>query len=183
MSALPIPASRDLPTPLLSLDERKERIMEVLERTALDIGAELLAAKDEHPGEFVAWVERSLPFGLDKAERLMAITRTFASCDDQMRAFLPPAWSALYELTRLPSERLRNAIEVGEVAPTMTVADAKAVLARHRKTEGLERTQRLSADVVCGELLRYPRSEMSPEMADRLRAWFGTRQSDPLEDT
>ena len=178
MSALPTPSEPTQLATTVPLEVRRERIMAVLERTALDIGVELLAAKDEHPGEFVAWVELSLPFGLDKAERLMAITRTFATCDESTRQFLPPAWSALYELTRLPSDRLRQAIDVGEVRPDMTVAAAKA-LVRANPGES-SRGTRLSADIVAVELTRYPRSELSPEAAARVAAWM--RGSHPTMD-
>lgn len=173
MSSLPQPIEpTDLAYP--SLDERAERIIHVLEAAALEVGAELIAAKNDHPGRFVAWVETCLPFGLDKAERLMACTRAFATADDATRAALPPAWSALYELTRLPESRLRDAIDVGLVHPDMTVRDAKQLASGRAPEQPAPSTRetRLSCDIVARELMRYPRDELSDDVAGRLKEWL-----------
>lgn len=153
--------------------------MGVLEDAALGIGQELIDAKNEHPGGFVEWVETKLPFGLDKAERLMAITRCFSDYDAETRALLPPAWSALYELTRLPSERLANAIEAGEITPQMTVKSARqlaweAKLAKEGQPRS-SRPTRLTADVVAAELMRYPSYEMSDPVRAALKEWMPKR--------
>lgn len=151
------------------MEERTQRIISCLERAALEVGAELLAAKQEHPREFVAWVEGTLPFGIDKAERLMAITRCFADADPEIRAALPPAWSALYELTRLPSERLLPAIEAGAVHPDMTVAQAKALRSKGFR---VPEQPRLTADIVARELVRFDRRDLSDEVRAALEDWI-----------
>lgn len=179
-----------LPEPVPSLDERRDRIMAVLESTALEIGDELLAAKREHPREFMAWVTRALPFGIDKAERLMAITRSFATVDPLVRASLPPAWTALYELSRLPIETVVVAIDRGEISPQMTVEDARELVTGHREAPkaekrtskpgpdpGFDPNPRLTTDIVARELLRTPREDLSATMETLLRLWLDPKET------
>lgn len=170
--------------PAMPLDERAQRIVGHLERAAIEIGAELIEAKREHPGKFMAWVATELPFSIDKAERLMAITRTFANCDPEMRAALPKAHTTLFELTRLPADRLRRAVESGEVNPSITYREAMALrdVADPPEWEPIEMPPlepspasepRLGADLVAKELMRFPRGQLSDEMTVSLRRWLG----------
>lgn len=179
----------------LSLDDRREAIYEVMEDAAIDVGRHLIAAKAEHPGEFIAWVERELPFGIDKAERLMAITRSLGDVGPEIRAALPPAYSTLFHLSRLPPPRLREAVETGEVHPGSTYREAEA-LARSVNGNGVsagaehaergrpvpmpepepspvtDRT-RIAAELVAEELMRFGADQLSDEMTRRLRTWLG----------
>lgn len=171
-------------SPVVPLDERAKRIVGHLERAAIDIGAELIEAKREHPGRFMAWVGAELPFSIDKAERLMAITRTFANCDPEMRSSLPRAHTTLFELTRLPADRLRHAIETGEVTPEITYREAVALrsVADPPEWEPIEMPPlqpspvaepRIGADLVAKELMRFHRGHLSDEMTVALRRWIG----------
>jgi hypothetical protein len=183
-----------------SLDERADRIFEILEHAAFDIGAELIEAKREHPREFMEWVQRSLPFGIDKAERLMAISRAFAAADDFTKRALPAPWTALFELSRVPIDAIHSGIAEGEVHPDMTTReairyrksldDAREMVFGHRDApETEERTERpgpkpgfdpnpvLAADVLARELVRQPRTDLASDVEALLREWLG----DPTE--
>lgn len=159
--------------PVLTLDERAHRIVALLERAAIDVGQELLEAKADHPGEFMAWVHEAMPFGIDKAERLMAVTKAFATCDHELRSLLPASWTVLFELSRLPTERLYAALEAGSVTPATTVTEAKALTAPNP----LITTPRLTTDVVATELLRLPRADLSPFLEGHLREWIDDQSS------
>lgn len=169
----------------LSLEDRKVRIGVLLEETAMLIGEELIAAKAEHPGHFVEWVTDELPFGIDKAERLMAIARAFTLADPDMRAALPTAYSALFELSRMPTERLKLHIDNGDVGPGTTVREARALNGHQRDDNGstsapaapilppVSAEPRLSTDILAKELLRQPRSDLSAAVEVNLRRWLG----------
>lgn len=165
-------------TVVVPLAERRDRILASYERCAMDIGSELIAAKDEHPGRFTEWVDETLPFGLDQAERLMAITRAFAEADDSVRAALPSAKSALFELSRLPAERLHMAIEAGEVTPEMTTRQARRLVTGEKvdlpePTPSQASEPRIGADIVAKELMRFPRGQLSGDLEVQLRRWLG----------
>ena len=178
---------------LISLDERRERIIAHVEKAALDVGAELLAAKADHPGRFLDWVATSLPFGVDKAEKLMAITRAFGAADEATRRALPPAWTAMFELSRLPIETVQTSIESGEIHTQMTVADARELVSGHRDPPkqlpprpkggpkpGFDPNVRIGADQLARELLRCRRDDLSDALATQIRAWLGP---EPPEET
>lgn len=162
---------------LVSLDERKARIYAAVNTAALTIGAELIAAKAEHPREFTAWVEAECPWGIDSAERIMAVTRAFATCDPEVRGALPNPYSTLFVLTRLPTERLALAIETGRVNPDMTYRDAKELLGEVRDVAERKPAEpaepRIAPDVLARELLRFPREQLSEHGARQLRRWLG----------
>lgn len=175
MTSLPAIIETDRP---ISLQERTQRIAAVLNEASLIVGQELIAAKAEHPGTFVAWVETELPFGIDKAERLMAITRSFASADDEVLEALPSAYSALYELSRMPTDRLRDHIANGDVGPGTTTREARSLANGNGKVEGpilppVPAEPRLAADIVAKELMRHPRAQLSAELEVALRRWLG----------
>ena len=169
-----------------TLDERRDRILAIVGAAAIDVGEELLAAKKEHPGVFLEWVATSLPFGIDKAERLMAIARAFSGADEATRAALPPAWTAMFELARLPVGEIQRSIESGEITPEMTVRDArKLVTGRTEPPEllperprpgpqpGFDPNPRLSADLLASELVRTDRCTLSGPVEYLLREWIG----------
>lgn len=169
---------------IVPLEERTKRIYGHMNEACFEIGHELIAAKMEHPGRFMEWVEDSLPFGIDKAERLMAVTRAFATAPPEMREALPNPYTTLFELSRLPAERLQRAIESGEVTPDTTYREARALrdAAESPEWERVEMPEvtpspaaepRLSADLVAKELMRYPASRLSGEMIVALRRWLG----------
>jgi len=163
---------------VVTLDERARRISESYDRCAIEIGNELIAAKAEHPGRFTEWVGDFLPFGIDQAERLMAITRCFATADDEARAALPSAKSALFELTRLPADRLQAAIANGDVHPGITTREARQLVNGDKvdmpeTPESPARETRIGADIVAKELMRFPRTQLSVDYEVQLRRWLG----------
>jgi len=154
------------------LAERKRRILDALNDTVFSIGAELLEAKREHNGTFVAWVETELPFGIDRAERLMAVTRAFA--DTEHREHLPAAWTALYELSRVPVGALVRSIELGEISPAMTVVQAREFVANQR-ANGENRHPGGNAPLAEAHaiaLLRYHPNDVPEEVRWKLRDWI-----------
>ncbi len=163
---------------VVPLEDRRQRIVATLESAAIDIGRELIGAKKDHQGCFLRWVEDELPFGIDKAERLMAITRAFDNADPEIRQALPSAYSAMCELARLPHDRLRAHIESGDVHPDMTVREARALhqpnpIPLPEPTVSPLAEPRIAADVIATELIRHPRHMLSDDIADVLAAWLG----------
>ena len=185
MTALPVPQEQHGTELVPGLDERRDRILAIVGTAALDVGAELIAAKKEHPRAFLDWVARSLPFGIDKAERLMAITRAFGDADPFIREHLPPAWTALFELSRLPIEKVQRSIETGEIGPEMTVSDARALVTGEREAPellperptpgpkpGFDPNPRLNPDLLASELVRTDRDDLSASVEYVLRRWL-----------
>lgn len=171
-----------------SLDERRDHILAIVEGAALDIGAELLAAKREHPGQFMDWVARELPFGIDKAERIMAVTKAFAGAPPEVQEALPPAWTTMFELSRLPTGFIQEAIGSGKVTPTMSRADARKLVTGsaeprepaspvHRKpsTSTGESGFRVGTDAVAHELMRRDPTELPSATARLLQQWLDQR--------
>lgn len=163
---------------VVPLSERRDRILATFESCAISIGEELIAAKAQHPGTFMRWVEDELPFGIDKAERLMAITRTFGTAGPELRRSMPSAYTALFELTRLPHERLQALVESGDVHPDMTVREARGLAAPEPVPLPDEMASplaepRVAAEVIARELMRFPRSQLSGDTANLLAAWLG----------
>lgn len=163
---------------VMPLEERAQRIRSMLEQTAIGVGRELIAAKQEHPGRFMAWVADEVGYSIDTAERLMAVTRAFEGADEAMMAALPTATSALYELQRMPTHRLREVIDAGLVGPNSTVRDCRDL--NRPQHEGEEKVEvhppaprRLDADIIAGELMRFPRSRLGGDAERRLRRWLG----------
>src|SRR6266566_552138 len=84
----------------------------------LQNGALLLKAKSELPrGEFTAMVENDLPFSPRTAQRLMAIANNKVLSDPTRASLLPPAWATLYELSKVPDDKLKARIEDGTITP------------------------------------------------------------------
>lgn len=163
---------------MVTLEERAWRISQSYDRCAIEIGNELIHAKAEHPGRFTEWIADSLPFGIDQAERLMAITRCFATADPETKAALPTPKSALFELTRLPADRLQTAIANGDVHPGITTREARQLVNGDKvdlpETKPSQaRETRIGADIVAKELMRFPRGQLSDDYVIQLRRWLG----------
>lgn len=184
---------------VLSLDERRDRIIETLESAAIDVGLELLAAKREHPGEFMAWVSDELPFGHDKAQRLMAVARFAGDLDPVTRANLPKAWTVLFELRRLDPQTMQKAVLEGTLSPETTAEAARALagpdpdvlrklITGETEPPAVRELDRrvgpkpghvpvanrgIETDTLARELIRQPRESLTPRIADLLRTWLG----------
>jgi hypothetical protein len=164
---------------VMPLEERSVRIENIMDRTALELGAELAAARDEHPNDWREWVEGSLSFGLDTAQRLIAIHKAFEFVPPERRAALPKARTALYELTRLPADRLEQAIDSGDIHPGLTTRAARGLAPMPRSPnmnrvgEGPVPKVTLTANVVAQELMRFHRSQLEQPVLVALRRWCG----------
>jgi len=99
------------------------------------VGLRLIEAKAacDH-GEFLRLfrghkdaVADPVPFGVNSADRLMAIARSevLSNCDQSHN--LPASWQTLYELSRLDDEQIAAGIKAGEITPDMTRGEAAAL--------------------------------------------------------
>lgn len=171
----------DFPAQTPSLDERRTRIYDLLGKAALEIGAELLAAKEDHPLSFTAWVNAEMPWGLDTAERFMSISRAFADATPEVLAALPKPWTTLFELSRLNPARLHNAIEAGVVTPKTTHVEAKKLTAADGDSDPAatpapkvlaQTPDRIpEQDILVLGLLKYHPGDLDPRLLDRLKGW------------
>lgn len=168
-----------------SLDDFRDQIAGVLNRTAIDIGSILIAAKHAHPRRFMAWVEEELPFSYPKATQLMAISRAFRDLPPEKRELLPAPWTTMLTLTRLDAERFDQALEAGFISPEMTNAQALALTGKTEAPEPKPRSwksgppkgtvtsaSRLPASLLVRELQRYDPSELTPTQRHELAAWL-----------
>jgi hypothetical protein len=158
--------------PIMPLEERKARILGVLDDASIQIGLELIQAKEDHTGRFTRWVEEELPFGLDRAERLMMIARAFSDVDPSVKSMLPSAWTALYELAKVPPRALIRSIELGEVSPTMTVADARRYVAESKGRAQTQFKPPPMAEAHATAMMRYHPRELTEGTVWKLIGWL-----------
>jgi hypothetical protein len=102
-----------------------------LAQDAITFGKKLLAAKegpDRLPhGEFLKMIERDLPFGKRKAQRLMEIARHPVLSNTTHGSYLPSSWRTLSELAQLSEEELEQAVTSGAINPDMTREQARSI--------------------------------------------------------
>lgn len=148
--------------------------------TVLEVGQELIEAKAEHRGEFMRWVEEELPFGIDRAERLMATARAFGG-EAEVIEHLPSAWTAMFELTKVPIGALQTSIANGEVHPQMTVAQAREYVAQQKENDRTERHRdpapavdqtRQFATSHALAMLRYHPQDLPEEIRWKISRWL-----------
>ena len=93
----------------------------------------LLEARDSlSHGDFGKMVSRRLPFSWRTANRLMAIAK-----DSRLWTHvsnLPPSWGTLYQLSRLPSPFLEDAITDGRVTPRTERKQVTRLQQEYRRT-------------------------------------------------
>lgn len=98
------------------LTEAWTEMAEAVRERTLKIGIMLLEAKADLPhGEFFKMVESELPFGTSAANKLMAVAANPVLANPEHVPHLPPSWGTLYELSRIPAEKLEKAIKSGKV--------------------------------------------------------------------
>jgi hypothetical protein len=73
-------------------------------------------------------IERELPFNRQTAFKLMKVAEHPTLSDVSHGKHLPPAWTTLYELTKVPVGVLESAIKDGRVHPGMERKDTQAIL-------------------------------------------------------
>lgn len=114
----------------------------------LDVGRELIAAKDALPhGEWTRMIKRDLPFGERQAQRLMSIARHPVLANPTHGAFFTgQSVRALYELSRLEPEVLHRVVKnprrhmiEGElhVASILIVSDLSKAMAPRVTVQGV----------------------------------------------
>ncbi len=101
-----------------------------------EVGRALKKMKNQMPhGIWVAtFDEGKLPFKLNTAEILMKIAANGVLSKSGCAQILPPSWPTLYELTKIPEDRLEAAIERGVIHPQMQRKDVVAL--RPQKPRG-----------------------------------------------
>ena len=110
--------------------------------SVLDLARVVCSTKSALPrGQWTQlWQLGRLPFSKRKGEMLAVIGRHLGALDAQTFARLPGGWSVLYHLARLPRPALENLVQGGTVHPTLTLKEAKELLARLRgRTQPLTR--------------------------------------------
>jgi hypothetical protein len=89
-------------------------------------------------GEWLPWIERELPIGRTAVDMLMAIGAHAALSNYQHAGNLPPAWTTLYELSRLDPPLLEAAITAGHVHPELERKAAAALVVEYKKAAAIE---------------------------------------------
>ena len=103
--------------------------------SVMETGQWLIDAKKEHGhGEFLRLfrghersVSEPVPFKEDNAEKYMAVAAHPVLSNSAHVRNLPPAFSTLYELTKLDDEQIVAGIKAGEIHAEMSRADATAL--------------------------------------------------------
>jgi hypothetical protein len=155
-----------LPATLVDIEAE---IFSAIDRMVLEVGAQLHRAYVEHPDLYEEWVETRLPFGLDKARRLRRIHLAFRHFDAATLARFPKPWQALYAISRLPPERVREAVAAGVVHPSMTVRESQEVA---RELSGRETKRFSEVDLLAGKLMGHPSAGLADDVRALLRAWL-----------
>lgn len=142
----------------------------------LRVGELLLEARAIDPDGFRAWVESKMPFGIDKARRLIAIHLAYRDLPPETIAQLPEPWQALYALRHWVGGKLDEALAANEIGPGTTVEEAQRK-ARHwsnntPKGDGLDARYTM-ADTRAGALMDCDPAHLNPLVRDALLRWLG----------
>jgi hypothetical protein len=151
-----------------SLTGYRDAIVREVDGVALRVGKLLRDARMEHPARFDRWVVNELPFGLETARRLMAISAAYEKLPPETLRSLPRPWQAMYALKQLPPAVLQRAVEAGDIHPDMTVEAAKHY-ARAVRSKSYKVYKR--ANTTAGRLMRCQPSDLSSSVLDDLREW------------
>lgn len=148
----------------------------------LTVGALLAEARSIDPSGFKAWVEERMPFGYDKASRLVAIHVAYSELPADVLERLPLPWQAMFALRHWAGGRLEQAVAVGEVGPDTTVSGALA-LARKWSSDSHKPDDVLSSrygrgDLLAGKLMTTDPGDMNPDVARALTRWLSRRSPD-----
>lgn len=147
-----------------------------IDRMCLRVGELLAEARQLDPAGFKRWVAERMPFGYDKASRLIAIHFAYRELPPEKLQQLPLPWQALYALAPYATGQLSHALETGEIGPATTQAEA-ITKARHwsnhrRAADPL--TARYSiADTRAGALMELSASDLNPYVREALLRWLG----------
>lgn len=153
-----------------------------VDRMCLRVGALLCEARELDPSGFQSWVEERMPFGYDKARRLIAIHLAYRDLPDSVVRNLPRPWQAMYALRRWAGGRLGQAIEAGEVGPDTTVKGALELAKKwssDSKNDDFEIPARYSpADIAAGKLMGMSPDDVNADVWRALTRWMQRREQD-----
>jgi hypothetical protein len=101
----------------------------------IEVGRLLVKAKaDLAHGEWGRLFEDKLvPFGQETARQLMAVSQHPVLSNSKHAWNLPPAWTSLYELTKVEPKRLTAAFKDGLITPDMQRRDVQALLSASKR--------------------------------------------------
>src|SRR5215217_379363 len=134
-------------------------------------GRHLAQAKMQIPhGGWEPWV-RSTGISPRTAQTLMEVARHPFLSKAQHAAYLPPAWTTLYELSRMDAQWLESAISSGRVHPELERQEAQALVLEYRKALDPEPENKLE-----------PEPEPEPEPEFELEDESETEPEDEQED-
>jgi hypothetical protein len=166
-------------SPAARLDEIEAEVFTEIDRMCLRVGALLWEARELDRAGFRDWVETRLPFGFDRARRLIAIYLAYHELPEATVAQLPRPWQALYALRHWAGGRLEVALETGEIGPSTTVAQAKAKAREWSanrlppKSVGVRYSQ---ADLRAGALMGHDPDDLDDNVFIALSRWIARRQ-------
>jgi hypothetical protein len=158
------------------LEQIEGEVFASIDRMCLRVGELLAEARALDPAGFKRWVEDRMPFGYDKARRLIAIHMAYRELPPEKLRQLPLPWQALYALAPHAQGRLLDALESGEIGPETTQAEA-ITKARHwsnhrRAVDPLDRRYS-TADSRAGALMELSASDLNPFVREALIRWLG----------
>lgn len=156
-----------------TLSGYRDAIVREVDGVALRVGRLLREAKElATPIEFNRWVINDLPFGLETARRLMAISAAYEKLPTEALRDLPRPWQAMYALKELPPIEIIRAIRDGEIHTEMTVEEARHYARSYRKDR---KTWRKDANrSVARVFTNFAPSDVSPPVLDKLREWLNS---------
>lgn len=124
-----------------------------------EVGQLLCEAKAALPhGEFEAMVEKSCPFNIRTAQRLMQIASNEVLSEATHGSHLPASWRTLHELARWEPKELRHALSNHWIKPELERREVEPLHRRVRKALGM----RVRAP--------KPKARSVPSGLERLRA-------------
>jgi hypothetical protein len=102
--------------------------------STLELARLVSAARNALPrgGWTALWKARKMAFGRSKGAMLLGIWRGLNWANVQTFGHLPAGWSILYELAKLDRATLERLIEEEAVKPTLTLSEARQLVAQLR---------------------------------------------------
>jgi hypothetical protein len=159
------------------LEQIEDEVYSSIDRMCLRVGELLAEARALDPAGFKKWVETRMPFGYDKARRLIAIHLAYRELPEDKIAQLPLPWQALYALAPFAQGQLQEALESGEIGPETTQAEA-ITRARHwknhRRLVDPLQARYSTADSRAGALMEHRADELNPYVREALVRWLGS---------
>lgn len=120
---------------VLTADQWADRIRAHLGEAVegiLGAGRDLVASKQQlGHGRFTRMVEERLPFSVRTGQMLMAIAGHGTLSNANHGSLLPPSWRTLYELSRLPTDVVEEALQSGVIRADLERQEAHELVLRY----------------------------------------------------